>query len=147
MGYALFAQRKLVLDGLVNAVQLQQTQRSDEQMRLATNTLTLQSRVSNTQAAQSHQLSQLYTQLSAQTNSDVRNSINNVIAAEQEKFDEEINKINQEIYNTSIKENALEMEVKRLDTKLQALQKQLEKVEEAEGKGIDRATPKFSGQG
>ena len=147
MGYALFAQRKLVLDGLVNAVQLQQTQRSDEQMRLATNTLTLQSRVSNTQAAQSHQLSQLYTELSAQTNSDVRNSINNVIAAEQEKFDEEINKINQEIYNTSIKENALEMEVKRLDTKLQALQKQLEKVEEAEGKGIDRATPKFSGQG
>ena len=147
MSYALFAQKKLVLDGLINSVQLQQTQRSDEQMRLATNTLTLQSRVSNTQAAQSHQLSQLYTELSSQTDSDVRTSINNVIASEQEKFDEEINKINQEIYNTSIKENALEMEVKRLDTKLQALQKQLEKVEEAESKGIDRATPKFSGQG
>ena len=39
------------------------------------------------------------------------------------------------------------MEVKRLDTKITAVQKQLEAVEEAEGAGIDRATPKFSGIG
>ena len=30
MGYALFAQRKLVLDGQLNNAQLQQTQRSNE---------------------------------------------------------------------------------------------------------------------
>ena len=37
------------------------------------------------------------------------------------------------------------MEVKRLDTQISALQKQLEAVEQAESGGIDRATPKFKG--
>ena len=39
------------------------------------------------------------------------------------------------------------MEVKRLDTKLTALKKQLEKIEEAESDGIEKATPKFKGLG
>ena len=47
----------------------------------------------------------------------------------------------------SVKENAIEMEVKRLDTQVSALQKQLEAVEEAEGDAIKRATPKFKGVG
>ena len=42
MGYALFAQRKVQLTGQLNAVSLQQTQRSNEQYLLATNTLSLQ---------------------------------------------------------------------------------------------------------
>ena len=45
------------------------------------------------------------------------------------------------------KENAIEMEVKRLDTQVSSLQKQLEAVEEAESSAIDRATPKFNGVG
>ena len=147
MGYALFAQRKLVLDGLVNSVQLQQTQRSDEQLRLSTNTLSLQSRVSNTQAGQAAELGKLYEQLAATDDSTVRQSINNQIESRQRYFDTEIQSINNLIYQTSIKENAIEMEVKRLDTKLTALQKQLEKIEEAEGKGIEGATPKFNGIG
>ena len=147
MGYALFAQRKLVLDGLVNSIQLQQTQRSDEQMRLATNTLTLQSRVSNTQAGQAAELGKLYEQLAAADDSTIRQSINNQIESRQRFFEAEIQTINNKIYQTSMKENAIEMEVKRLDTKLTALQKQLEKIEEAEGKGIEGATPKFSGIG
>ena len=147
MGYALFAQKKLVLDGLINSIQLQQTQRSDEQLRLSTNTLTLQSRVSNTQASQSVELGHLYEALSSADDSNVRTSINNVINARQKFFETEIQSINNKIYQTSIKENAIEMEVKRLDTKLTALQKQLEKIEEAEGKGIEGATPKFSGLG
>lgn len=147
MGYALFAQRKLVLDGLVNSIQLQQTQRSDEQLRLSTNTLTLQSRVSNTQAGQASELGKLYEQLAAADDSTVRQSINNQIESRQKFFEAEIQTINNQIYQTSMKENAIEMEVKRLDTKLTALQKQLEKIEEAEGKGIESATPQFNGIG
>ena len=41
MGYALFAQRKVQLTGQLNLVQLQQTQRSNEQYALATHTLSL----------------------------------------------------------------------------------------------------------
>ena len=78
MGYALFAQKKLVLDGLINSVQLQQTQRSDEQMRLATNTLTLQSRVSNIQASQSAELGDLYNQLASAESSQERHSIDSI---------------------------------------------------------------------
>ena len=147
MGYALFAQRKLVLDGVVNSVQLQQTQRSDEQLRLSTNTLTLQSQVSNIQTSQSSVLGDLYNQLSSANDSNERQSINNVIEAKQREFEREIQRINNKIYMTSIKENAIEMEVKRLDTKLTALQKQLEKIEEAEGNGIEKATPQFNGIG
>ena len=147
MGYALFAQRKLVLDGLINSIQLQQNQRSDEQLRLSTNTLTLQSRVSNTQASQSVELGKLYEALSSADDSNVRTSINNVINARQKFFEQEIQSINNKIYQTSIKENAIEMEVKRLDTKLTAMQKQLEKIEEAESKGIEGATPNFNGLG
>ena len=39
------------------------------------------------------------------------------------------------------------MEVKHLDTQVTAVEKQLQAVEEAEGAGIDRATPKFKGVG
>ena len=126
MGYALFAQRKLVLDGMVNSVQLQQTQRGDEQLRLSTNTLTLQSRVSNTQAGQAAELGDLYNQLASANDSNERQSINNQIEARQRFFEQEIQTINNQIYQTSVKENAIEMEVKRLDTKLTTLQKQLE---------------------
>ena len=55
--------------------------------------------------------------------------------------------MNREIYQTGIKETAIEMEVKRLDTQITTLQKQLEAVEEAESAAIDRATPKFKGVG
>ena len=147
MGYALFAQKKLVLSGLINSVQLQQAQRSDEQIRLSTNTLTLQSRVSNTQAGQAAELGELYNQLASANDSNERQNINNQIEARQRFFDAEIQSINNQIYQTSIKENAIEMEVKRLDTKLTALKKQLEKIEEAEGEGIDKATPQFKGIG
>jgi len=147
MGYALFAQKKLVLDGLVNSVQLQQTQRSDEQMRLSTNTLSLQSRVTNIQASQAAELGDLYNALSSAESSTERKNIDNVINAKQQYFEKEVQEINNKIYQASIKENAIEMEVKRLDTKLTALQKQLDKIQEAESKGIEGATPKFNGLG
>lgn len=147
MGYSLFAQRKLVLSGIINSVQLQQTQRGDEQLNLSTRTLSLQSQVTNMQTSQSRELSVLYNSLSSAEGTDERSSINNLIESRQSLFDSELTTINNQIYQTSIKENAIEMEVKRLDTKLTALQKILEKTEEAEGKGIEKSIPNFNGIG
>ena len=147
MGYALFAQRKVQLTGQVNSVSLQQTQRSNEQYILATNTLSLQQQMSSLHAAQSLELSELYAQLSQTTDTTRRANINDQINQKQAEFDAELDEINREIYLVSIKENTVEMEVKRLDTMVTTLQKQLEAVEEAEGSAIDRATPKFNGVG
>ncbi len=147
MGYALFAQRKVVLTGNLNIVSLQQTQRSDEQYRLGTQTLSLQQQMSSMQASQSEELADLYRDLASASGSDARNSISNQINAKQGDFDKELDAINQEIYKVSVKENSLEMLVKRLDTMVSTIQKQLEAVEEAESDAIDRATPKFKGVG
>ena len=147
MANALFAQRKIVLTGQLNMVTLQQTQRSNEQMALATNTLSLQQQLTSIQSAQSLELADLYQNLSTTTDSNEREKVNAQIKEKQSKFDAEIDTINRDIYKVSVKENAIETEVKRLDTKVTALQKQLEAVEEAEGSAIDRATPKFKGVG
>ena len=147
MGYALFAQRKIVLDGQLNSVQLQQTQRSNEQYALATQTLNLQQQLTSMNAAQSNELASLYGALASTTNSNSRDSINAQIQQKQQEFQAEVDSINREIYQVSVKENAIEMEVKRLDTMVTALQQQLDAVEEAEGKAIERATPKFNGVG
>ena len=147
MGYALFAQRKIVLDGQLNNVQLQQTQRSNEQYALATQTLSLQQQLTSMNAAQSGELATLYAALASTTNSNSRDSINAQISQKQEEFEAEIDAINREIYQVSVKENAIEMEVKRLDTMVTALQQQLEAVEEAEGQAIDRASFKNKKRG
>ncbi len=145
MGYALFAQRKLVLDGELNCLQLQQTQRSNEQYNLATQTLSLQQQLTSMSASQSNELAGLYEKLADADSEADRNSINGEIEAKQAAFEKELDQINRQIYLTSVKENAVEMEVKRLDTEVSAIQKQLEAVEQAEGAAIDRATPKFGG--
>lgn len=145
MGYALFANRKLVLDGQLNNAQLQQTQRSNEQYEMATHTLSLQQQLTSMNASQSNELAALYGDLSAATDDTTRNQINDQIKAKELEYEKEIDDINREIYQVSVKENAIEMEVKRLDTQVTALQKQLEASEEAEGACIDRATPKFRG--
>ena len=147
MSYALFARRKIVLTGQLNMVSLQQTQRSNEQYLLATNTLSLQQQMTSMQSAQSLELAALYARLSQTTDSNQRESINAQIRQKQAEFEAELDDINREIYMVSVKENAIEMEVKRLDTKVTALQKQLEAVEQAESAAIDRATPKFQGLG
>lgn len=147
MSYALFARRKVVLTGELNLVSLQQTQRSNEQYILATNSLSLNQQMSSLQAAQSMELAALYGELATTTDTTRRAQINDEIRRRQARFDAEIDAINQEIYQVSVKENAIEMEVKRLDTQVTALQKQLEAVEQAESAAIDRATPKFNGVG
>ena len=171
MGYALFAQRKVQLTGNLNLVTLQQTQRSNEQYLLATQTLSLQQQMTSIQSAQSLELAELYELLANSTEEGLdedfdpdqdefsdfanelidddanREQINAAIQQKEAEFEAELDQMNREIYLVSVKENAIEMEVKRLDTQVSSLQKQLEAVEEAEGSAIDRATPKFKGVG
>ena len=147
MGYALFAQRKLVLDGQLNNAQLQQTQRSNDQFKLATRSTGLQQQLTSMNASQSSELADLYEQLSAATDTATRDSINAEIRKKELEYEKEVDEINRQIYQISIKENAIEMEVKRLDTQVTALQKQLEATEQAEGGAVNRATPKFGGVG
>lgn len=147
MGYALFAQRKLVLDGQLNSAQLQQTQRSNEQYALATQTLSLNQQLTSMSASQAGELAELYGLLAEANGTTQRDRINAQIQQKQQEYEQEVDSINREIYQVSVKENAIEMEVKRLDTMVTTLQKQLEAVEEAEGSAIDRATPKFNGVG
>ena len=147
MGYALFAQRKLVLDQQLNSAQLQQVQRSNEQYTLATDTLGLQQQLSSLQAAQASELAAEYEKLSKITDSDQRDSINAKISQLQNEHKAEQDDINNKIYQVGVQEKAIELEVKRLDTMVSVLQKQLEAVEDAEGQAIDRAIPKYSGNG
>ena len=171
MGYALFAQRKVQLTGNLNLVTLQQTQRSNEQYLLATQTLSLQQQMTSIQSAQSLELAELYELLANSTEEGLdedfdpdqdefsdfanelidddanRDQINAAIQQKEAEFEAELDQMNRQIYLVSVKENAIEMEVKRLDTQVSSLQKQLEAVEEAEGSAIDRATPKFKGVG
>ena len=90
MGYALFAQRKLVLDGQLNNAQLQQTQRSDEQYKLATRSTGLQQQLTSMNAAQSMELADLYEQLSATTDTNKRDSINNEIKKKELQFEKHL---------------------------------------------------------
>ena len=185
MGYALFAQRKLVLNGQLNSAQLQQTQRSNEQYKLATDTLSLQQQMTSMTASQSYELSLQYARLShvgqvqdndgswvsanwngsdwvdatGSTASDdqteanheqmeiEREAINADIKKIEAENQAELDDINRRIYLVGVKEKAIELEVKRLDTMVTAIQKQLEAVQDAESKAIESATPKFKGLG
>ena len=147
MGYALFAQRKLFLDGQLNSVQLQQTQRGNEQFALATQHTSLQQQISSLGASESSELAELYAELSDASDTNVRNSINAQIQEKQEIFKQEQDAINRQIYQVSMKENAIEMEVKRLDTCVTKIQKDLEAIEQAEATGIEGSVPKFNGLG
>lgn len=147
MGYALFAQRKLLLDSQLNYCELLQTMKSNEQMRLATEGLGLNQQQSSLKTGQALEIAELYDKLAKATETSERDSINAQITAMQKRQESEINDLQNEIYVVSVEEEAIEVEVKRLDTKVTAIQKQLEAVEQAESGAIDRATPKFAGLG
>lgn len=147
MGYALFAQRKLLLDSQLNYCELLQTMKSNEQMRLATEGLGLNQQQSSLKTGQALKIAELYDKLAKATEPTERDSINAQITAMQKRQESEINDLQNEIYVVSVEEEAIEVEVKSLDTKVTAIQKQLEAVEQAESGAIDRATPKFAGLG
>ena len=80
MGYALFAQRKLVLNNQVNATELQQTQRSNEQYYLATESSSLQQQLSSLLSSQALELQPLYERLAKADDADQRAKIQAEIA-------------------------------------------------------------------
>ena len=100
MGYALFAQRKLVLDMQLNTAQLMQTQRSNEQFALATEHNNLSQELSSYEAAQAGDLAELYNQLVSSDSSsrdDIQNEIEKMKL--QQKQDKKIHKIKESIKN------------------------------------------------
>ena len=145
MGYALFAQRKQVLSAELTCSQLQQTQRSNEQFALATEQAGLKQQLSSLAAAQAAELAKFYGELTTVTESGERENVNAKIKQKEQEFKKETDDINRSSYEVAIKEQAIEMEVKRLDTVVTTLRDQLEAVQQAEGQGIQNATPKFGG--
>lgn len=145
MGYALFAQRKQVLSAELTCSQLQQTQRSNEQFALATEQAGLKQQLSSLAAAQAAELAKFYGELTTVTESGERENVNAKIKQKEQEFKKETDDINRQSYEVAIKEQAIEMEVKRLDTVVTTLRDQLEAVQQAEGQGIQNATPKFGG--
>lgn len=145
MGYALHSQNKLVLQTQLNATQLQQTQRMDEQTRLATNVNDMQQTLANYELSKSTDLQELYDDLVGATNDTQRDSIQAQIQRMQLEIDQETQEIQNEIYEVSRKENIIEREVKHLDTLISVYQSQLEAIEQAESSGIKNSIPKFTG--
>lgn len=147
MGYALFSQEKLVVTTQLNATQLQQTQRMDEQTRLATNVNDMQQTLANYELSKSTDLQDLYDDLVGATTDRQRDNIQAQIQRLQLEIDQETQAIQNKIYEVSRKENIIEREVKHLDTLVSVYQSQLEQIQSAESSGIKNATPKFSGNG
>lgn len=144
MSYAIFSQQKVFLTSRLNSTNVQQMQRQNEQSSMATNTTNLQQELSSLQVAQSSELSDLYEDLAAAGNETQRASINAEIKALELSFTAEEDQINRKITQTSTKENAIELQVKSLDTQVSSLTKQLDAVKEAESSAMDRATPKYT---
>ena len=147
MAYALFAQEKVAIVSNLNTTQLKSTQRSAELNELATDTLNLQQKESSIQIAESTQLAALYEQLAEDDGSGNvdTDKINMQIKALEAAFDAERSEIERDIYKASVKENIIDMDVKRLDTEITELKEQLEAVKTAEGDGIKNSTPQFNG--
>ncbi|MGM9994684.1 MAG: hypothetical protein ACI37R_08165 [Candidatus Avigastranaerophilus sp.] len=153
MGYAVFAQRKVVLTSRLNTLQLMEMQMDDKQYRLATDTTQLQQQLSAIHQAQSNELSGLYDLLSATTSdqdstegSD-REQISAEIESVKNKYQGYEDEINEQIYDLSAKENSIELEKKRLETQITKVEKELENIEKSEASAIERANPKYDGVG
>ena len=144
MGYALFANKKLLLDYRLNYYQLLQTMKQNHQYNLATQQLGLEQQKSSLGSSQALELAGFYEDLSKADSSE-RESIQAKIESTKQVHVSELDAIAQEIYKIAVEEQGVEMEIKRLDTQVTATQKDLEAVEEAEGDAINRATPKYKG--
>ncbi len=147
MGYGLFAQQKLNLNSRLNSHQLMQTQRSNEQFKLANEHTGLDQELSSLSTSQATELSFLYEKLSEASDDKKRQKIQSMIESLKLQHTAQQDRINREIYTVGMRENAIEMEVKHLDTAVTAIQTQLQAVEDAEAKSVERATPKFGGMG
>ena len=173
MGYALFANRKIYYTAVVNSLQLQLDQISQKRMDLANYSMSIADGVVSADEVlndlgNSDQYMQYFAGLEQFQNGNpayVTDQNGNQVdvgtyyygtnaTAEQKVYAEQqyqqglaqqyAKNISQQIDKM---DNQLEMQQKRIETKLTAAQKQLEAVEQAEAQAIDRATPHYSGLG
>lgn len=175
MGYALFANRKLVLTNTVNMLQLQLDQimmqrnnltqfsanicdgylTAEEMVGDATNLTSYQAFLKGLNAyANSDQVMEAQGQLNDYTTEEV-NQMNDSVQEQQylfnmqSLFDREVREkyAEAEMKKIAVQENKLEMQQKKIETQLTKAQNDLKAVEEAEGQAIQNATPKFAGLG
>ncbi len=168
MGYALFATRKIVLTNQLFVLQMQldnimQQKQSlldfsaniadsvvtvDEIAGDASNFTNYQEYLAGAQAyASSGDTAEVIGEIGAMATS--QNDSEAYLAAVAEMLNQSVNQKFTDAYNKKLAaaENQLDLQQKRIETKIAATTKQLEAVEEAEGAAIDRATPKFNGVG
>ena len=98
MGYAVFAQRKVVLTSRLNSYQLQLMQMDDRQFALATDGTDLDMQLSSINQAQSTELSDLYKSLTGADNDDAKDEIRAQIEEVKNKYATWTEEINQENY-------------------------------------------------
>ena len=145
MGYVLFAHQQQVTGGLINSKNLALAQISDQRMVLASHTSTLQSQITSLTSRKADQTGDLYQQMTSADDSSARETVQAEIEKLETDFEAEIAKINLKIYNTSIKDQALEMQQKKEETILTALQKTLDNIEAALKNAIDKGAAKVQG--
>ncbi len=76
-----------------------------------------------------------------------KNNSEEYLASIAEMLNKSVNEAYSKQYQKKLEalENELDMKQKSIETKLTAAEKQLEAIQEAEGKAIEEATPKYSG--
>ena len=158
MGYAVFAQRKVVLTSRLNSHQLREMIVDDIQNTLSTDKLQLQRQLSAESEGQANELGNAYSAL-AEIGSDdgdttsyngtqmTRDQINAEISRIKEYYAGIEEDINQQVYAVSAKENIYEMEKNRLETQISKIEKEYENIEKSESSAIERSTPQYDGVG
>lgn len=158
MGYAVFAQRKVVLTSRLNSHQLREMIVDNIQNKLSTDQLQLQRQLSSEMEGQSSELADAYTALSEIGSEDgattsyegrqmTRDQINAEINRIKEYYTGIEEDINQQVYAVSLKENIYEMEKNRLETQITKIEKEYENIEKSESSAIERSTPQYDGVG
>lgn len=173
MGYALFANRKIFYTAVVNSLQLQLDQISQKRMDLANYSMSIADGVVSSDEVlndlgNSDQYMQYFAGLEQFQNAnpatitdangnqmDIGTYYYGANATPEQKVyaEQQYQQGLAEQYSKNISQqiskldNELEMQQKRVETKLTAAEKQLEAVEQAEAQAIDRATPHYAGLG
>lgn len=168
--YAIFTMRKLMLTNRINSIQLKMMEISQKTMDLASYSANIaDGNVSIEELANSsasiYQRQMLFNQVNgANANVQADAAMQNLIAsggianAQASGAEVNLNSLFTSFYQNAMKsaaeneqkkisvmEKELDQQRLKLETQLQAAQKELEQVEQAETKGIEMSTPKYSG--
>lgn len=153
MGYAIFAARKLMLTNRVNNLNFRIMCLSQQQQSLADISGRMQQYFGmlSTNASNDMMQQMMAMQSGQQFNSGAMGAFGNLLGmggnmmAGMYNQQQQISAMSQLMLKpVADAENQIECERKRLETQLAAAQKELEKVEQAEEKAIERSAPKYA---